>query len=340
MSYYCKYIDLTLKSKWEALVKRNCVSGFHQSFEWAKFKNEDGWETFKIGLFDKNTHELIGGSIVLQFCFSNGTDFFYIPEGPVLDYENKKNLASQWKVLFEALKEIMYVSGNSQTTHLRIEPRISNVPIFFEQDFIKAPLNLQPKYTQVIDLSLSEDEILLQMKQKGRYNVRLAEKKGVKIVKEDVGCEAMKSFFQIYDKTFSRKKLDKKDFGFFKNLMGKFKNIGNLYFAEYENKRLCTEFVVYYGNRATYFYGASLDENRDVMAPYLMHWEVMKEAKSMGFKEYDLWGIATPQDETHEWVGITNFKKKFGGRDAAFIGAYDFVVQKDAYEDFLKKHEL
>lgn len=340
MNYYCKYIDPSLREKWEMIVKENGACGFHQSFEWAKFKNNEGWDTYKIGVFNKKTDELVGGAVVLQFSFSNGTDFFYIPEGPVVDYGNEKAMMEQWAVLFEGLKEIISVSDKSQTTHLRIEPRIEVRPKFIDKTFGKAPLNLQPKYTQVVDLVDSEEEILSQMKQKGRYNVRLAGKKGVKIVSEEVCKDSIRDFFEIYDQTFSRKKLDKKDLPFFENLMMECKSIGKLYFAEYEGKRLATEFVIYYGERATYFYGASLNENREVMAPYLMHWEVMKEAKKAGFKEYDLWGIANPGDNEHEWIGITDFKKKFGGREVALIGAYDLVIKKDLYEAFLKKHEL
>jgi lipid II:glycine glycyltransferase (peptidoglycan interpeptide bridge formation enzyme) len=340
MNYYCKYIEPGFQSDWEKLVKANKASGFHQSFEWAKFKNGDGWNTYKIGLFNKETDELVGGTIVTQFCFSNKTDFFYIPEGPVINYENEKAMMEQWKVLFEALGEIIGVSDMSQTTHLRVEPRVGERPKFLDERFVKAPLNLQPKYTQVIDLADDEVAILAQMKPKGRYNIKLAEKKGVKIVGEEINAENIKAFFEIYDQTFSRKKLEKKDLPFFERLMGECKSIAKLYFAEYEGKKLATEFVIYYGNRATYLYGASLDESREVMAPYLMHWEVMKEAKKNGFKEYDLWGIATPGDEKHEWIGITDFKKKFGGREVALIGSYDLVIQKDLYEAFLKKHEL
>ena len=259
MNYYCKYVEPSLQGDWERVVMANKASGFHQSFEWAQFKNVDGWDTYKIGLFDKKTDELVGGSIVLQFNFSNGTDFFYIPEGPILDYGDEKVMMAQWKVLFGGLEEIIGVSDRSQTTHLRIEPRTGDRPSFLDEKFIKAPLNLQPKYTQVIDLSVDEDGLLTQMKQKGRYNVRLAEKKGVKIVSRYVDDRSIQDFFEIYDQTFSRKKLEKKDLAFFERLMGECKSIGKLYFAEYDGKKLATEFVVYYGDRATYLYGASLD---------------------------------------------------------------------------------
>jgi len=339
MRYYCKYIDKAFKDRWELLTKRNLVSGFHQSFDWAKFKNEDGWGTYKIGVFDKNTDELVGGAVLFQFSFSNGTDFLYIPDGPVLNYSDDEILIEQWNVLRAAMQEIIDVSDKSKTTHFRVEPRIQEIPIFIDVAFKKAPLNLQPKFTQVIDLTLDEGSILAQMKQKGRYNVRLAEKKGVKVVDVPINEGSIKEFFILYDKTFSRKGLAKKDLRFFENLMNSCKSIAKLYFALNGEKRLATEFVIHYGDRATYLYGASLDEDRELMAPYLMHWEVMKEAKKLGMKEYDLWGIAPPSAEGHDWKGITEFKKKLGGKTVSLIGAYDCIIQKDIYESFLKKHE-
>jgi len=340
MVYYCKYIDKSLQHDWEELVKSNIASGFHQSFEWALFKNGDSWDSYKIGIFDDKTNKIVGGVVMLQFSFSNGTDFLYIPEGPVLDYENEENMKKQWKVLLPAMFEIINVSTKSQTTHFRIEPRISKMPSFIDEKFVKAPVNLQPKFTQVIDLVCDESAILAQMKQKGRYNIKLAEKKGVKVISKPITDKTIAEFFSLYDATFSRKGLDKKDLPFFENLIKSCEPISKLYFAEYEGKNLATELVIYYGDRATYLYGASSDENREMMAPYLMHWEVMKDAKKIGMKEYDLWGIAPPEaEEGHDWEGITDFKKKFGGKTVTLIGAYDYIIQKDLYEAFLKKHE-
>jgi len=341
MAYHCSRIIEEQRGQWEKLAGNSSAGGFHQSFNWAAFKRADGWDTYKIGLFN-DEDELVGGAVLLQFHFnSTRTNFLYIPEGPILDYSNEDNLNEQWRVLETAILSIVDASKSAKTTHIRIEPRISECPEWFLSKFRKAPLNLQPKHTLVVDISTSEDEILAQMKQKGRYNIRLAGKKGVSISQvSEVSDKDRKRFFELYSQTFNRNEFEGKEEDLFINLMPNCKDISKLFFAEYEGKTLATAYVIYFGGRATYLYGASSNENREVMAPYLLHWEIMKDAKASGYKEYDFWGIAPESAPDHKWQGITSFKKKFGGTQPSFIGAYDYIIQKDLYEAFLGKHEL
>ena len=341
MAYHCGYISEKNKKEWEELVQEHSAGGFHQSFYWAKFKQADGWDTYKIGIFDAK-NKLIGGTVIFQFHFhSTETNFLYIPEGPILDYENEEELNKQWKVLEIAIHSIADVGTKAKTTHIRIEPRLNACPKWFLSKFTKAPLNLQPKYTQTVDLKPSESEILAQMKQKGRYNIRLAEKKGVKITKiENIQRKDRQEFYKIYKQTFERNKFEGKQKDLFEHLMTACKPISSLFFAEHEDKRIATAYVFYYGDRATYLYGASSNENRELMAPYLLHWEIMRDAKKKSYKTYDFWGIAPKKSKEHNWQGLTNFKKKFGGKEVALMGAYDHIIQKDLYEVFLQKHEL
>ena len=113
-----------------------------------------------------------------------------------------------------------------------------------------------------------------------------------------------------------------------------------IFVAKVNKQVLSAVVIVYFGNRATYFYGASSNEMREYMAPNMLHWHVIKDAKKQGYKEYDFWGIARDEkDENHEWHGLTQFKKKFGGQQLNLIGAYDYVIQKDLYDNFIKKYE-
>ncbi len=342
MSYYCSYIDQKLRDDFEKLAKENPISGFHQSFAWAKFQQEIGWESYKIGIFSSEENKLIGGAVVYEFSFSDGTSFLYIPEGPILDYENEKNLHLQWTIFEIALHSIVKINEKEKTTHIRIEPRTKTCPEWFLSKFTKAPINLQPKHTQVIDLCPSVEEILSQMKQKGRYNVNLAAKKGVSIKKvEDISTKEIDIFFNLYAQTVDRNKFDGKDRNFFLSYLKNCKEFSNFYQANLEDGAvLAAAIVINYGHRSTYMYGASSNESKELMAPYLLHFEIMKDAKNNGYKEYDLWGIhASVEDKDHDWHGITRFKKQFGGEQLDFVGAYDYVLQEDLYKNFIKKHE-
>lgn len=338
MSYYCAHITKEHEKEWNELVQKNSASGFHQSFAWAKFKQSQDWETYKIGLFSSKDKKLVGGCLVLEFSFKNSTNFLYIPEGPFLDYSNEDTLFWQWRVLETALHSIISLSPSSQTTHLRIEPRTASVPPWFLTGFVKAPINLQPRHTQVLSLEMSEEAILSQMKQKGRYNINLAHKRGVQV--SEVPFSKIEDFYSLYKTTLQRNKFEGQNLDFFHSYASCCGEFSKVFIAEAEDTILASAIVVYFGDRATYFYGASSDNMREYMAPYALHWHIIQDAKKKGYKEYDFWGIARDESDTgHEWHGLTKFKKQFGGNQLNFIGAYDYVIQKDLYEAFVKKHE-
>lgn len=338
MSYYCGHITKEYQHAWDALTKAHPASGWHQAFVWADFKQADGCDTYKIGVFEEKTKKLIGGAVVLQYHFKNGTNFLYIPEGPILNYDSETDLFWQWRALETALHSIIDLKPGSLTTHLRIEPRLAQVPGWFLTGYTKAPMNLQPRSTQVLDLKPSNEALLAQMKPKGRYNIRLAEKKGVTV--REVALSEIKTFHKLYRETFERNKFDGKKLYFFNTLVENATSILRLFIAEYDKRPIAGALIVYWGDRATYLYGGSRAKYREVMAPSALHWHIISDAKMKGFSEYDWWGIARDEHDTdHEWHGLTRFKKQFGGEQRDWIGAYDYVMQQDLYEAFVKKHE-
>lgn len=324
------------KEDWESLVRQNPSGGFHQSFEWAAFKEAEGWQIHRVGVFNNET--LVGGAMAHQFYFDNRTDFIYIPEGPILSYDDESHLFEEWKAMLPRLIELGAQNTQSQTSHIRIEPRLTACPDWFLEGFKKAPLNLFPRHTLEINLEMSENEILAQMKQKGRYNIRLAAKKGVEIRKVDeVQEEDLDRFYSLYETTYKRNEFEGKPKAFFKNFLDQCRKITDLYVAEFEGETIAMAFVIYFGNRSTYLYGASSNEHRNLYGPYALQWRIMKDAKAAGYSKYDLWGISP--DASHAWAGITQFKKRFGGEQIDLIGAHDFVVHKKAYSDFIETYE-
>lgn len=336
MHYTCKKITTDLKPEWDRLCQNNPAGGFHQSFEWTLFKNKDGWSTYKIGLFNKK-NKLVGGLVAFKFHFKK-TNFIYIPEGPILPYDDEDELYLQWRVLEIALHRLADIDGNELTTHIRMEPRIKQVPKWFLLGWKKAPINLQPKHTEILELTSTLEDLLAGMKPKGRYNIRLAEKKGVTVRKGTK--KDLQTFFELYKTTYTRNKFNGKDKELFDLLFQTMGNAIEIYIAELDGVALASALVVHYGKRTTYLYGASSHNNKKVMAPYALHWHIIKEAKKNGAMVYDFWGIAKNVDnEKHAWHGITRFKKKFGGTQKNFIGAYDYVIARELYEKFVEKHE-
>lgn len=317
-----KYIDNSLKEEWEKLAASTPESGFMQTFLWADFRRQMGWKTFKIGMFQKE--ELIGGAVVMKFNLDQ-TSFLYIPEGPVLNYGDPKT-AQNFKLLIKEIDKLVTKEEEFKTTHLRVEPRLTYLPAFF-QHFQKAPTDMEPKQTLMIDLTQPEDKILANMKPKCRYNIRVAQRFGIQII-SGLNESLLGIFLSLYNQTKQRNNFKGKEDWYFTTLYQLLVNNptrGRFYLASWNGKPLAAALVMFFGDRATYFYGGSADTDKDKMAPYLLHWQIIKDAKAQGFKWYDFWGISQDENKPDSWLGFTRFKRQFGGERFDFIGSYDLT---------------
>jgi lipid II:glycine glycyltransferase (peptidoglycan interpeptide bridge formation enzyme) len=321
-------------TEWDTFVEATPNSGFMQSSWWIDFRNTCGFENFGITLRDGK--DIAGGAVVLKFLYAENSCFYYIQDGPVLP--------SDGQVAEEVFQAILQVIEDRRKTephtvsHLRIEPRWLQLPDFVSGFRAISPLAdhyLEARDTRCIDLSLSEAEILAQMKPKGRYNVHVAQRHGVSII-EDTSQQGLADFQSIYEETVARQGIAAKPPDYFQALVSLCSpsHHGSIFFAEYRGVRIATALVVYFGPRATYFFGGSRDIHRQVMAPYLLHFEIMRKAKALGHKWYDLWGIAPPNEPDHPWQNFTTFKAKFGGVEVHLVPTLDFVYDPTAYERY------
>jgi len=185
-------------------------------------------------------------------------------------------------------------------------------------------IDVQPSQTLILDLTKSEEEILQAMHQKTRYNIRLAEKKGVKIV--EAGADRFEEFWQLLTSTGDRDDFNLHGRGYYQAMLKMDKSFVKLLFAEYQGKPLAGNLVIFFGDTATYIHGGSSNDNREVMAPYAMQWHTIKLAKQAGYKYYDFHGI----DET-KWPGVTRFKMGFGGQIVKYPGTFDLVYDEAWY---------
>ena len=168
--------------------------------------------------------------------------------------------------------------------------------------------HIYPEATRIVDLTKSEEEILSQMKQKGRYNIRLAERSAV----SGQRSEDASLFHKLVQATSKRDAFIPHSLGHYQKFLelpGSF-----LLIATKDDTPIAGLIGVIHGDTGIYYYGASSYKHRSLMAPYLLQWEAMKYCKSQGCSQYDLFGIAPPDSPPdHPWSGITNFKEKFGG---------------------------
>ena len=305
-----------------------------QSSWWVDFRNTCGFQNFGVTLRDGK--DIVGGAVVLKFMHSEDSCFYYIQDGPVLP-SNELVAEEVFRVILDEIEE-RCESEPCTVSHLRIEPRWVRLPDFvsgFQSVPPLADYYLEARDTRCIDLRPSEAAILAQMKPKGRYNIGVARRHGVRVI-EDTSPQGLSDFQSIYEETAARQGTAAKPPDYFETLLSLSSpsHHGSIFFAECLGVRLATALVVYFGPRATYFFGGSRDIRRDVMAPYLLHFEIMGKAKALGHQWYDLWGIAPPNEPDHPWRNFTAFKAKFGGEEVHLVRTLDYVYNPAAYDRY------
>jgi lipid II:glycine glycyltransferase (peptidoglycan interpeptide bridge formation enzyme) len=306
---------------WERLVQAMPESGFMQSLGWAQVKQAQGLQIVHLGLFTGD--ELCGGAIAYTLPQPNGATLLISPEGPVLPWSNPSACPAALRVLLEAMATEAREVG---AIAWRIEPRLAPPRPDVLRGFGRAPIDFVPQQTLYLDLALTEDELLAAMHSKGRYNIRLAGRKGV-TVRESTSPADTRHFYDI-----AREAAERDDFfleppAFFaliaETLMPQ--GMARYLFAEHEGDTLGAMLLVTYGDRATYFYGGTTNEKRHLMGGYALQWAAIQAARAHGCSHYDFFGFEPHGDPDHLYAGFSRFKRQFGGTAVRFIGAQDHV---------------
>ncbi len=305
-------------AEWDQFIARSPDAHLLQTSAWGALKSGFGWQVEHVKVGET-------GAQVLFRRLPLGFSFAYIPKGP---------LGPDWNALWP---EIHRLCLQKRALILKVEPDAWE-PAAGEAALLEACLpgftagadTVQPRRTMVVRLDGSEEAILARMKQKTRYNIRLAEKKGVAVrLSEDVSV-----FYTLMQATGRRDGFGIHNREYFEQAFRLFNAQGMcaLLLAEYEGRPLAGLMVFASGRRAWYFYGASNDEERSRMPAYLLQWEAMRWAKQRGCLEYDLWGVPDADESALEagfsersddlW-GVYRFKRGFGGELMRSAGAWD-----------------
>lgn len=225
---------------------------------------------------------------------------------------------------------------------IKIDPEILADTIKADQltqlGFVPAPRNIQYNVTTaIIDLKPTEDDILASFKQKTRYNVRLAAKKGVvceAVPTDETAIDTMYNLTIAMTKRANVYLRSKQYFGDFWRLHSE-QGTGQMFFARYEGQVLAGVFITHLGTKALYKDGGSIREHSDVQAMAALQWEVMRWLKAHGVTEYDLHGTPPADkidDPTHPLAGLARFKTGFQQYITEYIGTYDLQLDKDVYD--------
>jgi lipid II:glycine glycyltransferase (peptidoglycan interpeptide bridge formation enzyme) len=313
---------------------------------WGHFKSRFGWKSAAY-LVDWAGYESFP-LLALSRKLLPGFTFAYIPWGPELPDGfpvNKKP-----RVLRELAKKLKPFLAHD-TALIRFEPPWAGEHdedvVFLSKGLKRAAATVQPPDTVLVNLELSREEILAAMKPKWRYNIGLAEKKGVLV--EETNTRGLEIFYRLLRETAARDGIAVHGFDYYKTLFevcekhsdkdGESPSL-RLYMARHEEDALAAIVVLFRGKNATYLYGASSDIKRNMMAAYALQWRAMIDAKEAGCKCYDLFGMPPNDDPNHPMAGLYRFKTGFGGRIIHRPGTWDYPLRPAAYFFFSKAEAL
>jgi lipid II:glycine glycyltransferase (peptidoglycan interpeptide bridge formation enzyme) len=332
-------------AEWDAFVAAHPQGSLLQTTNWARLKSRFGWSSQRVWL--RRDGRLVAGAQVLFRSMALGiVKIGYAPHGPLVDWRDDEQI----EVLFNQIDQSAYGRGAGM---VKIEPRLwqEEMPpaeweaLYRRHGCIPSPDTIQPPRTVVIDLTPPEEAILAGMKQKTRYNIRLAEKKGV-TVREGTAAD-IPAFVRLMQVTGKRDSFGIHQPEYYRDAHQLFApEQAALWLAEYEGRLLAGVMVFAWGDSAAYLYGASSDEERQRMPAYAAQWAGIRWAKERGCTSYDMWGVPdAPEaeleagfaDRTDGLWPVYRFKRGFGGEVRRTVGAADRAYNQLLHRLYIRR---
>ncbi|MHB1001411.1 MAG: lipid II:glycine glycyltransferase FemX [Armatimonadota bacterium] len=325
------------KERWNDFVAASTTGDLLQSFEWGELKKRSsGWEPIRIAVEDNG--KIIGAVSILKRKLPRlNKCIFYAPRGPVCDFSDMQVL----KCLVDGVKDRARIEG---AILFKIDP-----PVVIENTEVAKALNkigfikvddpngfggIQPRCVMQLDLNLPIDDLLANCKPKWRYNIRLAEKKGV-IVRSDCTKDDLRTFYDILKETAQRDNFLVRGYSYYEHMWDTLVETGfaKLFLTEYEGEAIAGAMSFIYGDKCWYTYGASSNRHRNVMPNHLMQWRMIEWAKESGCIWYDFRGVSPKKEEEADdhLYGLNRFKEGFGAKFVEYTGEYDMPYSKTWY---------
>ena len=302
-----------------------------QSFEWGEFRRLAGNPVIRKGVFEKN--KLIQSlQVTLHQVPKFNWQIGYFPKGQLPD-------EAQMKVLQQIGRE-------NNLVMIKLEPNVnrvagdqpnhgwSTIDSFLKQRGCRPGRRLFTQYSFQLDLKPSEADLLAKMHPKTRYNLRLAEKKGIKVMVDDSPTSFAWFLKLLFEETIVRQGFFAHTREYFHKLWQTLNSAGVAHLLRaYTGDQTLAVFLVFVFNQTLYYpYGASTRQSKEVMAPNLLMWEAIRFGKKLGCTNFDMWGSLGPNPDPNDpWFGFHRFKAGYGGQLVEFLGTYDLIFNPSRY---------
>ncbi|MCD6361054.1 MAG: peptidoglycan bridge formation glycyltransferase FemA/FemB family protein [Armatimonadetes bacterium] len=323
------------RDQWNDFVAASAHPTVMQSWQWGELKAATGWEPLLVAVGDEHIR---AGALVLKRPLPYiRRCLFYAPRGPVLDWDDIE-------ALDELLSAIRRLAADHRAIALKIDPcvpadRSEVVDALRRRGFIFTGSDdpdlggTQPRYVMKTDLTPEPEDLLASFHSKWRYNIRLAERKGVAV--REGTRDDLPEFYELLQVTAERDRFRVRARDYFERMYDLLvpEGMARLFVAEYEEKMIAGAILFRMGDTAVYVYGASANEHRNLMPNHLLQWTMMCWAREHGCRVYDFRGVTREVDgePVGDLGGLNRFKRGFAAEYMEYIGEWDLVLSLTWY---------
>jgi len=312
---------------WDRFVAASPHGSFLQSWKWGNVQQAVGSKYWRLILEEDG--QIISTALIVRRDLPLGRSWLYVPRGPIFSQpEEGHDYLAHWQ------KYMADLSAQQGALFFRIDPALTRMHL--PHGWQKAEREVQPRHTLLVDLTLSEEDLLKRLRPKIRYNIRLAQRKQVQ-VRFSTDSRDLESFLELSRTVTARSSFRYHPDTYYRAILSELgpSGMAEIAVAEHGGDVLAAHLMIYFGQVATYAHGASSSLKREYMAPTKLYWETILRAKQKGCASYDFFGVAPPDaGADHPWSGVSRLKLGFGGERQDYIGAYDFIFDQNLYQLF------
>ncbi len=336
---------VTDQVKWDDIVGALPNAHVLQSWAWGDFKSRWSWQAERL-LWRENDQPIAAAQILSRKIPQTPWRFLYISKGPVLDYDNQTYLET-------VLAELESYARQSKALFIKIDPDVARyfgapdaspeleetgrvwLDCLEQRGWLFSPEQIQFRNTMILDLSPDLETLLAQMKSKWRYNIRLADRKGV-VIRTGTVADLL-DFYQMYTETAERDGFLIRPEAYYRDVWEHFINLdqAEILLATVDGEIVAGLILFFYGSTAWYLYGASTGQHRKLMPNHLLQWQAIQRSKARDCLRYDFWGASDEFAETDRMWGVYRFKQGFAPQVLQGLGAFDYPVNRPLYWAFV-----
>lgn len=313
------------RTEWDTEITKFPEANFLQSWQWGEVQEQLGHTALRYRITAGDTSIGLISAVVKS---ARRGRYLEVAGGPLIDWRKTE-------IITEVLDALKKLGQDQSCVFVRLRPQCHDSEslrkTFAEFGAKLSTMHVTADHTAIVDLTPETDVLLANMRQQTRYEVKRAPKRDVAVTRIDTP-EIIDTFYNLQADTAARQGFVAPSKKYLSSIVDIFGDNATIYQAIKNNQLLNLALVISYGDEAAYLEAASTVDARREPGAYAVVWEALQDARSLGLKRFNLWGIAPPDSPLHRYAGVTTFKQGFGGETIAYLPPHDIVIKPANYQ--------